>query len=78
MSRESAAPETSTPAGSDASEATDRLAARDPAIVAIASDVALKEAPVPVIDLDDIDGIVEILISRAVPLAAALARAGAA
>jgi len=54
------------------------LAERDPAIVAIASDVALKEAPVPVIDLDDVEGIVEILISRAVPLAAAIARAGAA
>jgi len=54
------------------------LATADPAIVAIASDVALKEAPVPVIDLNDVERIVEILISRAVPLAAAFARAGAA
>ena len=54
------------------------LATGDPAIVAIASDVALKEAPVPVIDLDDIEGIVEILITRAAPIAAAFARAGAA
>jgi hypothetical protein len=46
--------------------------------VAIASDVALPGAPVPVLDLNDIEGIVEILISRAVPLDAALARAGVA
>ena len=54
------------------------LAVADPAIVAIASDVALKEAPVPILDLNDVEGIVEILISRAVPLDAALARAGVA
>src|SRR5215475_10547597 len=54
------------------------LATNDPAIVAIASDVALKEAPVPVLELNDVEGIVEILISRAVPLDAALARAGGA
>ena len=52
------------------------LAPNDPAIVAIASDVALPSALVPVLDLNDVEGIVEILISRAVPLAAALARAG--
>src|SRR5262245_18436322 len=52
------------------------LASNDPAIVAIASDVALPEAPVPVLDLNDVDGIVDILISRAVPVDAALARAG--
>jgi molybdopterin-guanine dinucleotide biosynthesis adapter protein len=52
------------------------LASNDPAIVAIASDVALKEAPVPVLDLNDIEGIVEVLISRALPLDQALARAG--
>jgi hypothetical protein len=46
--------------------------------VAIASDVALPSAPVPVLDLNDVEGIVEILISRAVPLDAALARAGVA
>jgi hypothetical protein len=33
---------------------------------------------VPVINLDDVERIVEVLISRAVPLAAAFARAGAA
>ena len=52
------------------------LAPNDPAIVAIASDVALPSALVPVLDLNDVEGIVEILISRAVPLAGALARAG--
>jgi molybdopterin-guanine dinucleotide biosynthesis protein B len=52
------------------------LSLNDPAIVAIASDVALQEASVPVLDLNDVEGIVEILISRAVPLAAALAPAG--
>ena len=54
------------------------LSLNDPAIVAIASDVALQEASVPVLDLNDVEGIVEILISRAVPLAAALAPAGGA
>jgi molybdopterin-guanine dinucleotide biosynthesis protein B len=54
------------------------LALADPAVVAIASDVALPSAPVPVLDLNDVEGIVEILISRAVPLDAALARAGVA
>jgi molybdopterin-guanine dinucleotide biosynthesis protein B len=54
------------------------LAPNDPAIVAIASDVALPSAPVPVLDLNDVESIVEILIGRAVPLDAALARAGVA
>ena len=54
------------------------LALADPAIVAIASDVALPSAPVPVLDLNDVEGIVETLISRAVPLDIALARAGVA
>ena len=54
------------------------LAPSDTAIVAIASDVSLPSAPVPVLDLNDVEGIVEVLISRAVPLDAALARAGAA
>jgi molybdopterin-guanine dinucleotide biosynthesis adapter protein len=52
------------------------LAPNDPAIVAIASDVALPSAPVPVLDLNDLEGIVEVLISRAVPLDVALAPAG--
>jgi len=54
------------------------LAPNDSAIVAIASDVTFKEAPVPVLDLNDIEGIVEILISRAVPLDHAFAPAGVA
>src|SRR5262249_37532281 len=54
------------------------LALGDPAIVAIASDAAPRPAPVPVIGLDDVEAIVEILISRAVPLSAAFAGAGVA
>lgn len=52
------------------------LAPGDPAIVAIASDGPLPAAPVPVLDLDDVDAIVELLISRAAPLEAVLARTG--
>jgi molybdopterin-guanine dinucleotide biosynthesis protein B len=48
------------------------LAPGDPSIVAIASDAPLPGAAVPVIDLDDIDGIVELLLRHAAPLAAAL------
>jgi molybdopterin-guanine dinucleotide biosynthesis protein B len=44
------------------------LAPRDPAIVAIASDVKLPGAPVPVIDLDDIEVIVDVLIRHAAPI----------
>jgi molybdopterin-guanine dinucleotide biosynthesis protein B len=40
----------------------------DPHIVAIASDVPLSQARVPVIDLDDIDGIVDLLMACAVPV----------
>ena len=40
----------------------------DPAIVAIASDRALSAATVPVVDLDDIDCIVDILLKHAAPL----------
>jgi molybdopterin-guanine dinucleotide biosynthesis adapter protein len=40
----------------------------DPAIVAIASDRPLPAATVPVVDLDDIDGIVDILLRHAAPL----------
>jgi len=53
------------------------LAPDDPAIVAIASDVALPAAKVPVIDLDDIDRIVAVLIRSAAPLDSVLAHAGA-
>jgi molybdopterin-guanine dinucleotide biosynthesis adapter protein len=48
------------------------LAPDDPSIVAIASDAPLPGAAIPVIDLDDIDGIVELLLRHAAPLAAAL------
>src|SRR3954452_9568148 len=41
------------------------IAATDLAIVAIASDVSLPGARVPVVDLDDIDHIVDILIRHA-------------
>ncbi len=55
------------------------LAPDDPAIVAIASDVPLPAAKVPVVDLDDIDHIVEILIRHAAARDAVLAamKAGA-
>lgn len=46
----------------------------DPSIVAIASDVAFPEAGRPVIALDDIAGIAEIVLARAEPLEAVLAR----
>jgi molybdopterin-guanine dinucleotide biosynthesis protein B len=46
----------------------------DPYIVAIASDRPLPQATVPVIDLNDIDAIVDVLIARAVPIGAAAAK----
>ena len=45
----------------------------DPHIVAIAADVALPQAGVPVIDLDDIDGIADLVLAKAVPLGEAAA-----
>ena len=48
----------------------------DPAIVAIASDAPLPAAGVPVVDLDDVDGIVDILLRHAAPLEAVLAQMG--
>ncbi len=48
----------------------------DPAIVAIASDAPLPSARVPVVDLDDVDGIVDILVRHAAPLDAVLAQVG--
>jgi len=39
----------------------------DPHIVAIASDTALPQARVPVVGLDDIDAIAELVMARAVP-----------
>jgi molybdopterin-guanine dinucleotide biosynthesis protein B len=52
------------------------LAERDAAIVAIASDVTLPSAKVPVIDLDDVSRIIEVLIKSAAPLDTVLARVG--
>lgn len=40
----------------------------DPAIVAVAADSALPQARVPVVGLDDIDAVVDILLAHAVPL----------
>jgi molybdopterin-guanine dinucleotide biosynthesis protein B len=40
----------------------------DPHVVAIASDTALPAAKVPVIDLNDIEGIADILMKHAVPI----------
>ncbi len=48
----------------------------DPAIVAIASDAPLPAARVPVVDLDDIERIADILIRHAAPIDAMLAHAG--
>ena len=48
----------------------------DPAIVAIASERPLPAARVPVVDLDDVDAIVDILLRHAVPRDVLLAHAG--
>ncbi len=42
----------------------------DPHVVAVASDVELPAARVPVCPLDDLDAIADVVIARAVPLAA--------
>jgi molybdopterin-guanine dinucleotide biosynthesis adapter protein len=47
----------------------------DPHIVAIASDIDLPAAKVPLVDLDDIEGIADLLLKRAVPIGAAEATA---
>jgi len=44
----------------------------DPHIVAVASDNPLPQARVPVVSLDDVDAIAEILLKHAVPLRAAI------
>src|SRR5262245_37793042 len=46
----------------------------DPHIVAIASDRPLPQATVPVVDLNDIEAVVDVLLKRAVPLQAAAAK----
>jgi molybdopterin-guanine dinucleotide biosynthesis protein B len=48
----------------------------DPYIVAIASDVALPAAKVPVVDLNDIETIADLLIAKAVPVADVAATRG--
>jgi molybdopterin-guanine dinucleotide biosynthesis protein B len=45
----------------------------DPRIVAIAADTALPQATVPVIGLDDIEGIADVLLKHAAPLKSAAA-----
>jgi molybdopterin-guanine dinucleotide biosynthesis protein B len=40
----------------------------DPHIVAIAADVALPQARVPVVGLDDIDAIADVVTAQAVPV----------
>lgn len=40
----------------------------DPYIVAIAADTALPEAKVPVVDLDDVEAVAELVQAKAVPL----------
>src|SRR5215468_609633 len=47
----------------------------DPAIVAVASDAPLPQARVPVVDLNDVERIVDILIRHAAPIAALRAHA---
>ena len=48
----------------------------DPAIVAVASDEPLPAARIPVVDLDDIERIADILLRHAAPLDAMPAHAG--
>jgi molybdopterin-guanine dinucleotide biosynthesis protein B len=47
----------------------------DPRIVAIAADTALASARVPVVSLDDIEAIADILVQHAAPLTPAMAHA---
>ena len=47
----------------------------DPHIVAIASDVALPQAKIPVVDLNDIEAIADLLLKSAIPISAAPATA---
>jgi molybdopterin-guanine dinucleotide biosynthesis protein B len=42
----------------------------DPHIVAIAADAPLPSAPLPVLGLDDIDGVIEVVLAHAAPLPA--------
>jgi molybdopterin-guanine dinucleotide biosynthesis protein B len=47
----------------------------DPHIVAIASDEPLPQVSVPVVDLDDVEAIADLLLKHAVPIGAAAATA---
>lgn len=51
------------------------IAPEDPHVIAIASDSALPQAKVPVIDLNDIDAIADLLLKHAVPVGMAAATA---
>ncbi len=53
------------------------LQGEDRWIVAVASDVPLPQARVPVVDLNDIEAITDLLVERAVPLSEVAARADA-
>jgi molybdopterin-guanine dinucleotide biosynthesis protein B len=48
----------------------------DPAIVAIATDTPLPAAGIPVIDLDDVERVADLLVRHAAPLDAVLAQVG--
>jgi molybdopterin-guanine dinucleotide biosynthesis adapter protein len=48
---------------------TPLLALEDGQVVAVASDTALPQVRVPVLPLDDLDAIVDVLVARAVPVA---------
>jgi molybdopterin-guanine dinucleotide biosynthesis protein B len=50
----------------------------DPQIVAVASDRPLAAATVPVVGLDDIDAVIDIMLASAVPVATLTAAAGSA
>jgi molybdopterin-guanine dinucleotide biosynthesis protein B len=52
------------------------LAPGDPAIMAVASDIALPAATVPVVHLDDVERIVDVLIRHATPRDEVLAQIG--
>jgi molybdopterin-guanine dinucleotide biosynthesis protein B len=47
----------------------------DPHIVAVAADQPLPAAKVPVVDLDDIEAIVDLLLARAAPIESVRAEA---
>jgi molybdopterin-guanine dinucleotide biosynthesis adapter protein len=50
------------------------LHADDPKIVAVATDVALPRAQVPVLAIDDVEGIIEVILARAEPATALAGR----